>query len=396
VAKAAPGETVFVPASAKRHYLLRLGPIHVTTRLTIRGAGSKKTVIDGNGGNGVFVSTAGNNTTPAPWKIERVTITGAKSHTAGNGSDAAAVASLGFGKLTLAGCVIAGNTATASAKKSTVVAGAVDSEGGALTISHCSITGNHVSDSSPSPVGAGGVDSEGGALRITASNISHNKVTLRGVPALIGGGAVSDGGALTIVRSTIADNVARATNHTQQSDGAGGVISEGGPATVINSTISGNSDAGTGDVNSGGLVNNGGTGELVYVTLTRNAGGAAANLVNDGGVEPFGSVLALAPKGHHDCRITGGSSSNGYNFSDQSSCGLNGTHDRTHGNPKLAKLANNGGPGPTEASLKGSPLIDFIPKARCAAGIKTDERGRRRPDHHESACDVGAYEHQDK
>jgi hypothetical protein len=112
--------------------------------------------------------------------------------------------------------------------------------------------------------------------------------------------------------------------------------------------------------------------------------------------EPFGSVMALAPKGQTDCLIPGTTSSRGYNFADQSSCGLNGAHDRTHGSPKLAKLANNGGPGPTQAPRSGSPLIDFIPKATCPAGITRDERGRPRPDDREHACDIGAYELQDK
>jgi hypothetical protein len=46
--------------------------------------------------------------------------------------------------------------------------------------------------------------------------------------------------------------------------------------------------------------------------------------------------------------------------------------------------------------LKGSPLIDFLPKTKCPSAIKTDERGRPRPDRREHTCDIGAWEFQDK
>jgi hypothetical protein len=57
--------------------------------------------------------------------------------------------------------------------------------------------------------------------------------------------------------------------------------------------------------------------------------------------------------------------------------------------PKLASLANNGGPTQTLALQAGSPAIDQIPAASCPT---TDQRGVTRPDNGESACDIGAYE----
>ncbi len=391
---AAPGDTISVPSSKHKHYVLTHGPVEFAKSLTIRGAGAKSTVIDGNGGNGIFIEFG----SPGGLTIEGVTITGSQADSSFNGQDLGAVVDIGLGAVHLSDCVIEGNSAT-EPSFSSVVSGGLDVESGAVTISHCSITANHMSGSSDGSVGAGGVISEGGPLRISGSDISGNSATMKGVGAIIGGGVVSEGGAVTISNSTVANNKATATDTSQQSDGAGGVLSDGGPSTLKNVTIASNKDKGNGDFNAGGFNNDGGTGTFVYVTAARNSGGAAANLVSSGSVwKPFGSIFALAPHGQKDCLLNGTTtaSSQGYNFADAKSCGLNGPHDRTHGNPKLGKLADHGGPGETVALLKGSPLIDFIPRARCPSSIKTDERGRPRPDKGEPACDVGAYEFQDK
>ena len=58
--------------------------------------------------------------------------------------------------------------------------------------------------------------------------------------------------------------------------------------------------------------------------------------------------------------------------------------------PLLGRLRGNGGPTPTMAPAAGSPVIDV--SHSCPS---TDQRGLRRPDNGESACDIGAYEVQD-
>jgi hypothetical protein len=67
---------------------------------------------------------------------------------------------------------------------------------------------------------------------------------------------------------------------------------------------------------------------------------------------------------------------------------------------RLEPLAHNGGPTMTRALLKGSPAIDYGDPTGCTdpAGkqLRTDQRGRPRPDHREARCDIGAYEYQDK
>jgi hypothetical protein len=50
----------------------------------------------------------------------------------------------------------------------------------------------------------------------------------------------------------------------------------------------------------------------------------------------------------------------------------------------------------THVMFPGSPAIDKIPLAAChPKGISTDQRGTKRPDENESACDIGAYEYMD-
>ncbi len=395
--KAPSGGTVLVPAATK-HYLLTLGAIDLNKALTIRGGGPSKTIIDGHGSNGVFIKDGGTTTVPEPLTIEGVTITGAKSTGVALEvyTDSAAIIADGVGNVTLSNCVITGNSATAPSSPSAIVAGAIDSESGSLTISHCSITHNHVTASPAESVFAGGIVSEAGPLVVTSSNVSSNSVSTHGNQPEMGGALVSQGGGLTITGSTVSSNVSVAGSGTGTSVNAGGIESDD-PTTITNSTIAANSDTGTGAYNAGGYINNSGPAKLTYVTLTGNAGGAAANLVSYGPFTSFGSVFALPRGGRPDCLLVnrGTSTSSGYNFSDQASCGLGASTDRNRGgNPRLAPLGNYGGPALTELPLSPSPLIDAIPKKACVAGIKSDERGLPRPDSHEARCDIGAVETQ--
>jgi hypothetical protein len=87
--------------------------------------------------------------------------------------------------------------------------------------------------------------------------------------------------------------------------------------------------------------------------------------------------------------------SNGFNFSDDASCGFTAATDKENaGDPGLGPLANNGGPTQTRLPQSGSPLIDAIPTASCqadgASGITTDQRGVTRPQG--PGCDIGAVE----
>jgi hypothetical protein len=66
-------------------------------------------------------------------------------------------------------------------------------------------------------------------------------------------------------------------------------------------------------------------------------------------------------------------------------------------------LRDNGGPTWTYALAPGSPAIDAVPLQYChvpgilnsRSRMYTDQRGMKRPDDNESACDIGAYEYVD-
>jgi hypothetical protein len=131
------------------------------------------------------------------------------------------------------------------------------------------------------------------------------------------------------------------------------------------------------------------------VTLTNNVGGQGANFFTEFVWSPFATVVSGGtPNCFFDVRVPA-PTSQGYNFSDDSSCGLlAGTDKQSAGSPGLGALAGNGGPGPTQLPGTGSPLIDAIPNASCqadgAAGVTTDERGVTRPQF--GGCDIGAVE----
>jgi hypothetical protein len=85
------------------------------------------------------------------------------------------------------------------------------------------------------------------------------------------------------------------------------------------------------------------------------------------------------------------SNSEGYNFSDDDSCGFTEPTDNVaDGNdPMLGALASNGGPTQTMLPLAGSPLIDAIqPISECRVDV--DQRGVSRPQI--KGCDTGAVE----
>jgi hypothetical protein len=175
-----------------------------------------------------------------------------------------------------------------------------------------------------------------------------------------------------------------------------------GPTTVKNSTITGNT---AGSFGGGGIaVGIPGTVTLVFSTVVDNTtpgscvvGTCGANVNGSGGqgaLVSFGSVVAL-PQGGANCAQLGGTTSNGFNFSDDASCGFSGATDTQNGgNPNVGTLASNGGPTQTRLPQPGSPLIDAVPLTSCqadgAAGVTTDQRGLRRPSG--QGCDIGSVE----
>lgn len=192
------------------------------------------------------------------------------------------------------------------------------------------------------------------------------------------GGAIYNTGALTATDSTFSGN--SATN--------GGAVFNafGATARFINSTFSGNSAT-----FGGGLYNAGGTADITSVTLNLNSGFAfgAGIYTNGGSVGVRNTILSgvLGPQ------CFGSIADNGYNLSNDNSCGFSvANHDLVGTNPNLGPLQNNGGFTSTHLPSPGnpfSPVIDAGDPNNCPG---VDQPGNVRP--FGIACDMGAVENQ--
>jgi pectate lyase-like protein len=298
--------------------------------------------------------------------LNGVTITGG-TNSSGNGGGIQASA-----PVTLTNSLVTGNTTA-------VNGGGIATNPGTLTITSSQVTNNTAGDD------GGGANVQGGALNVTDSTFSRNTATGGGGGAVFRDG--SAGGDVTLVRSTFNGNQAPTPGQ------GSGAIDSLRSLTAINSTVTGNSG------NTGGMsvAGSGQNMTLVYATVAGNTSlGGAANLAKaSSSIVPFGSVIGL-PQGGPNCSFSGATTtSNGFNFSDDASCGLTGSGDTQNGgDPGLGALADNGGATQTRLPLSGSPLIDAIPVGSCqadgATGITTDQRGLPRPAL--NGCDIGAVE----
>ena len=241
---------------------------------------------------------------------------------------------------------------------------------GSVTVTNGTVTGN-TSD------GGGGILALG-SVTVTNSTVSGNM-------ARFSGGGILAGGSVTVTNGTVSSNTA-----TQ----GGGIQASSGSVTVTNSTVTGNTaSGGGGGIQAFGLL------QLIYATVVENSAPLGANVRGDGtGLTSFGSVVALPQGGGANCTMIGGTTSNGYNYDDDGSCGFGGgTGDTSDGpDPQLGPLASNGGPTRTRLPLVGSPLIDAIPEDDCDEAVTDDQRDVDRPqdgdDDGTLACDIGAVE----
>jgi CSLREA domain-containing protein len=224
-------------------------------------------------------------------------------------------------------CLISGNTATDG--------GGIYNDGGTLTIVGSSITGNTASDD------GGGIDSWGPAI-IAGSNISGNTADDEG-----GGGRFSD--SLTMTNTTISGN-------TTAGNGGGLNLNDSEPATLINCTVAGNTAAGEG----GGIY-------VYFYSGTYGTYGAKVTATN---TIISGNSAPTSPDVHN--ALLPASSNN-----------LIGLSAAAAG---LAPLANNGGPTQTIALLPGSPAINA---GKAMPDMTRDQRGAARV----GSIDIGAFEY---
>ncbi len=260
----------------------------------------------------------------------------------------------------------------------------------ASVISGCTVQAN-----SPATQGGGGGafaganGSAGAAINMKYSEVRDNTAT--GTNAR-GGGIRNGSGirATNILNSTIARNQAT-------SMGGGLYLAGRGPDEIVisNSTISGNTAATSAGAQLNLATQAGTRGDITVVasTITRNRAsspGAVAGLGVLSHLELQSALVAdnissnnLANDiSHSDGDLTG--ADNLVGVGQAPSAGLIRTDD-----PRLAGLANNGGPTRTHAPLIDSPAID---RGNIAVNSDVDQRGPGFPRVRGVRADIGAFE----
>ena len=235
------------------------------------------------------------------------------------------------GNLTLTDCTVSGNSSSGNG-------GGVYTRGGTTTLIDCSISGNSafqagvfVANGTTVLTGctvSGNTGSYGAGLYAgAAGTMTLTNCTVSGNSATVNGGGVYSRGTTTLTDCTVSGN-------TAGSDGGGLECISGGTSTLIltNCTVSGN----TASSNGGGLYNNGGTTILGNTIVAVNTAGS--------GPDVFGGVTS---QGNNLIGETDGSS--GWVASD-----LTGT-PATPLDAMLGPLGNYGGPTQTMAPLARQP-----------------------------------------
>lgn len=281
-------------ASTVAGITLDAGRLVILGNTNIRGAGARRTIIDGNDIDRVFEVSAN-----ATFSISDVTITGASASGIYNH--------------------------------------------GQLTVTRCLITKNY------SGYGAGIFNTPWSSAIIDSSTISNNTAESEG------GGIRFDSAGL-VINSTISGNrilesCCDDTTYDGGTKGEGGGIDarNGSAVTIINSTIVNNHA-----VIGGGGVNiaksyQGDPDDLVE-TYSDGTQGHPLELIN--------TIIAgnTSTRGHANCSQTiSPIYSLGGNVSDDDTCELNAENDLPNTNPKIKALADNGGPTDTHALATDSP-----------------------------------------
>ncbi len=298
------------------------GRLVILGNTNIRGAGARKTIIDGNDIDRVFEVAANATVSISDLTITRANGSGIYNH-------------------------------------------------GQLTVTRCTITENY------SGYGAGIFNTPWSSAIIESSTISNNTAESEG------GGIRFDSAGL-VINSTISGNrILESCCDESTYDGGtkgegGGIDARNGSAvTIINSTI----------VNNHAVIGGGG------VNIAKSYQGDPDNLIEDNSdgtqghpLELINTVIAgnTSTRGPANCSQTiSPIYSLGGNVSDDDSCSLNAANDLPNVDPKIAPLANNGGPTDTHALAIDSPARSNGLQRSCSPHDQTGAE-RLHP------CDAGA------
>jgi CSLREA domain-containing protein len=352
------------------------GDLDIVDNLTISGAGSSSTFVDGSNLDRIFHVLTGTvgvigltiqhgaadfgggvyalpNTTLA---ITNTVIYSNTATTSGGGL-------YNSGVLTLFNSVVDSNQVTG-----------IDVGGGIASYGPLTIEQSRISNNA-APYGGGGIDASNHTA-ILNSTITGNKSL-----SYLGGGIRQTFQPITITNSTISYNIARA---------GGGIYSQNSASQMMitNSTISHNSAT----VFDGGGILTSGTIHLLNATVAYNSA-----VTGGDGIQRINSQVLLKNSiiaNNETTNCSGGMTSAGNNLDSDNSCNLTATGDQPGQNPLFGVLQNNGGPTETHALLSGSPAIDTGSNIDCPA---TDQRGVVRPADGDGntvpVCDIGAFEY---
>jgi mucin-19 len=256
--------------------------------------------------------------------------------------------------------------------------------GGTLTLTDCTVSGNSVTEASTG--GGGGIYNDG-MLTVTNSTFSANTVTatsnIAGGSDYEYGGGLYNVGTATVTDSTISNNSA-SDGGGVGNGGYGGGLYNVGMLTVVNSTFTGNSVT-----QGGGGLFNAGAATLTNCTVGFNVASYDGGGIFTGAENGVGDVGDLTLNN----TIVAG---NGAPTNPDLYGTYTGSYNLIGGNPLLGPLADNGGPTQTMALLPGSPAIDAGSNALAVDAngnpLTTDQRGLPRVVG--TAVDIGAFESQ--
>ncbi len=240
---------------------------------------------------------------------------------------------------------------------------------GSLTIEDSVISGNNAGSAN-----GGGIynDASGTIVLISGSTISGNDARA--------GGGIHNAGKLTkLTHSTLS------TNDGEQ---GGGLHNLGTVTTIVNTTLSGN------NANFGGGILNAAT----ISTLANSTIAKGSATQTGGGIDSSGTITLLSSTIIADNTAGGAGSDLRVDTLTTAKDNLienttgHGIVDGNNGNlvgrdPRLAALANNGGPTLTHAWLSGSPVIDA---GNNDQNLTSDQRGY--DSRSVNGADIGAFE----
>jgi CSLREA domain-containing protein len=242
--------------------------------------------------------------------------------------------------------------------------GAISSGYGSLIVSSSMLDGNYACYGGGIEMFTNGTS---GTHLVTQTTISDNR-------ACDVGGGLDVSGSATVTQSTLTGNIAPV---------AAAMEVEGSTTfSLSNSTVSGNtSDQGQAVVETYACSD----GTVSFVTFSGNTNALGISCPD---VTVTGTILDGSTDGPN-CLGAAPKETVGYNLDSGTSCALGLPTDLSSTHPKLAALADHGGPTMTMALKAGSPAVDQGGTAATGCPV-ADQRGVPRPQG--PACDIGAFE----